>query len=553
MDLRFESLSKLSIEIAETRSFEDAFACLSLNLKYLMESYGFFFYYQRAENKQCYLGFPRNKQLLESSDETYLKLVETLFETGHPQLFSGEELQAPVFQDTAFLNPRILSILAYPLDLGEDGRALLVVSNKNTPHYYQFDFKFSRLIIHTVCNKLDQIHAQKHLLELIDEKENLVEELRYERDFSEKTIASLADGLILTDPDGKIFRVNKAIRQWTQKDQAALMGTNIRSLFSNPDQIPNDSKSIHSLQTNGSLRGVETTLFNSEGQETPVLFSCSALWDKAKQITGMVATVSDLTVFKQMQFEQRERATAEAVATAERERADELKKVNEELDRFVHVASHDLKAPLTSIMGLVEMSASPNISPEQQSAIMGMIKKSVGKLDHFIQDIVDYSRNARTEVKLSTVDLKEEAQSIIDGLVFMPQADKIDFQLEVEADTPFVSDATRIRVVLNNFLSNAVKYHDFSKPAPYVKFVAQVLPERAEITVHDNGKGIDQKHHEKLFQMFYRATSGQSGSGIGLYIVQEMAAKMEANISFNSTLGAGSSFTITIPNQHQQD
>lgn len=549
MHLRFESLSKLSVEIAGTKDFGEAFSCLSLNLKYLMEAFGFLFYYQREEERHCFLGFPRNKSVIDDPKDPHFGLVESIIAEGHPKLYCGDEVQLPIFENTHFQNPRIISILAYPLELGDNGNALLIVSNKNTSNYYQFDFKFSRLIIHAVCNKLDQIHAQNSLLNLIDEKEALLQDLRYEQDLSQKTLAALAEGLILTDHRGRVSKVNSALTHLIGLSPEAIIGKDIETLFSTPGQIPSGTQSIQYLKDHGSLRGLETALLDVKGKEIPVLFSGAALWDNQDKVSGMVAIVSDLSVSKKMEVEQRERATAEAVAQTERERAEELKKVNEELDRFVHVASHDLKAPLTSIMGLAEMSSSPNVTPEQQVNIMGMIRKSVAKLDHFIQDIVDYSRNARTDVKLTPVNLEEEAQSIIEGLSFMEGAHQIDFQVSVNTTTPFISDATRIRIILNNFLSNAVKYHDFSKEKPFVRFHANVKAEQVTVTVQDNGKGIAEKHHKKLFEMFYRATSSKQGSGIGLYIVQEMASKLGANIAFTSEVNQGSTFTITIPNQ----
>lgn len=434
MHLRFESLSKLSSEIAEADSYDDAFQCLALNLKYLMEAFGFLFYYQRDEVSKTYLNFPRVKETITDSNDPHQKLVNTLLKLDRPALFRIGEPNSISFEGTQFQNPRIKAILSYPMSLGQRGKALLIVSNKNTSNYFQFDYKFSRLLINTVCNKLDQIQARQALLGLVEEKEQLLQSLKEERDLIEA--------------------------------------------------------------------------------------------------------------------QKREQAIVLAVAEAERKRADELKKLNEELDRFVYIASHDLRAPLTSILGLIGILSETESSSLDQEAYLGLIQKSVNKLDLFIQNIVDYSRNSRMDVKFGEVSLEEETKSIMDGLSYLQGTQKIKFEIDIQQEIPFISDSTRVKIILNNFLSNAVKYHDFSKETPFVHLKATVTELEAVISVIDNGKGIAEEFHSKLFDMFFRASVDQTGSGIGLYIVQEMANRLGAQISFVSEPGKGSTFTINIPNAY---
>jgi PAS domain S-box-containing protein len=225
----------------------------------------------------------------------------------------------------------------------------------------------------------------------------------------------------------------------------------------------------------------------------------------------------------------------------------ELEKTNAELDRFVYSASHNLRAPLTSIMGLINILN----TGEKPEAYLAMIEKSVNKLDEFIKDIVNYSKNSRLQVASDEIQFEELIQSIAEDLRFMKDADKIQIRCEVSGNYPFYSDQQRLKVILGNLLSNAFKYHDMRKPNPYIQVSVSLTASEAKLLIEDNGAGIGEEHHQKLFSMFYRATTRSEGSGLGLYIVKEVVDKLGGRITFHSVPGEGTRFELTLPNvQH---
>jgi PAS domain S-box-containing protein len=225
----------------------------------------------------------------------------------------------------------------------------------------------------------------------------------------------------------------------------------------------------------------------------------------------------------------------------------ELEKTNAELDRFVYSASHNLRAPLTSIMGLINIIN----AGEKPELYLAMMEKSVKKLDEFIKDIVNYSKNSRLEVASEEIRFEELIQSTVEDLRFMKDADKIQVKIKVKGKYHFYSDQQRIKVILGNLLSNAFKYHDTHQPSPYVHVSVTLSPAEARLTVSDNGAGIGEEHHQKLFSMFYRATSRSEGSGLGLYIVKEVVEKLCGQVGFRSAPGQGTTFEITLPNLNQ--
>ncbi len=231
----------------------------------------------------------------------------------------------------------------------------------------------------------------------------------------------------------------------------------------------------------------------------------------------------------------------------------ELKKTNEELDRFVYSASHDLRAPLASISGLLSiMEMQPGNDTANLSKHLQMMKDMVLKLDSFIDDILEYSRNMRTEVAADSIDFAHIYKETMDNLSYMDGLQHCTLEEHIYQQGAFVSDAKRLGIVLSNLLSNAIKYRDPAKTDSYVKINIKSYENDAFIEIEDNGLGIADNHREKIFDMFYRATKASTGSGIGLYIVKETIEKIGGSILVESELKKGSRFIIQIPNLNIQ-
>jgi len=228
---------------------------------------------------------------------------------------------------------------------------------------------------------------------------------------------------------------------------------------------------------------------------------------------------------------------------------DELKKTNSELDRFVYSASHDLRSPLKSLLGLSKM-IKDDISPDNRNQLeqMGMMQSSIIKLDNFIEDILDNSRNARKEVKKKAIDFEQIIDEIMKNLMHIDGADKIELKLEINQKTEFISDRARVNIILSNIFSNAIKYKDNSKENAFIAIIVHCSNDFATISIEDNGIGIDEKNLGRIFDMFYRATKASTGSGLGLYIAKEAIEKINGTMKIESELTQGTKLSITIPN-----
>ncbi len=234
------------------------------------------------------------------------------------------------------------------------------------------------------------------------------------------------------------------------------------------------------------------------------------------------------------------------IEVAIQQKNEELLKINAELDRFVYSASHDLRAPIASLLGLVEVA---RLEKDMQGVerLLDMQKRSLLKLDTFIHDIVSYSRNNRLELEVEIVDFQTLIEGIFEQLYFMDQIAQLDRRIMVSPELNFSSDSKRITVILNNLITNAIKYSDLNKLQPYVEVRVDKTDEGVVICVSDNGEGIEVAHQSKIFHMFYRATQRSTGSGIGLYIVNEIAQKLNGRIEVRSIAGVGSTFNVFLP------
>jgi signal transduction histidine kinase len=242
------------------------------------------------------------------------------------------------------------------------------------------------------------------------------------------------------------------------------------------------------------------------------------------------------------QNEEKENRATELITTN-----NELLKTNSELDRFVYSVSHDLRSPLTSVLGLLSF-----IEEETEEADTlehaKMIRNSINRLDDFIKNILSYSRNNRISLEIEKIPIQQTATAIVDSLHSMKQAKGIHFEIDIQELQSFYSDSLRFNTILENLVSNAIKYHKKNQADRYIRITGKSENDKLELTVADNGIGISPAHHNKIFDMFFRLSGKTEGSGIGLYIVKETVEKLEGSIQVESELGTGTKFTITLKN-----
>ncbi|MEP6466782.1 MAG: sensor histidine kinase [Parafilimonas sp.] len=259
-----------------------------------------------------------------------------------------------------------------------------------------------------------------------------------------------------------------------------------------------------------------------------------------------VQTFSDLEVVNKQLAEAN--ASLSFMNTDIQKKNAELKKINHELDSFVHRTSHDLRAPLSSVTGITHlMENEKNISVLRDYT--SLQQKTLQRMDDLIKDIIDFSKNKRLQLTLDEINFSEVVSNCVEDHRYLKNASDVHLEVEVHQHEKFISDFRRVSTVVNNLVSNAIKYADLSKPKPYIIINIMVAANNAHVEISDNGIGIEEDKLGKIFTMFYRATSSSTGSGLGLYLVKETVEKLGGYISIDSKKGEGTTIKIDIPDK----
>jgi signal transduction histidine kinase len=228
-------------------------------------------------------------------------------------------------------------------------------------------------------------------------------------------------------------------------------------------------------------------------------------------------------------------------------RNEELQNANSQLDRFVYSASHDLRSPLASILGLISFIEEKS-KETQTLEYITMMRKSITRMGLFLHNMLEYSRNNLTEIKVEPIPIQQSVNEIVDSLRNMKEAEGIDFKVTINEKSQFFSDGQRFNTVMENLISNAIKYHKKNTPGRYIIITGKSSADQLHVFIKDNGVGIATNYHQKIFDMFFRLSGDAESTGIGLYIVKEMIEKLSGSIRINSSVGVGTSFSISLKN-----
>lgn len=232
-----------------------------------------------------------------------------------------------------------------------------------------------------------------------------------------------------------------------------------------------------------------------------------------------------------------------------RKQNEELVKINKELDSFVYSISHNLRAPLTSVLGLVNLARLESLTDHQTSLrYFNLIERSIFKLDETLKEILDYSRNSRGVITVGKISAEQLIQDTLEKLKYMEAYQAVQLKTVIEENSLWLGDKYRAEVILMNLLSNAIKYYDCAKDVPTVTVTLKIDINTVTLAVTDNGIGIANEYLPQIYNMFFRATEKSEGSGLGLYITKEIVARLDGTITITSTVGEGTHVLVSIPN-----
>ena len=236
--------------------------------------------------------------------------------------------------------------------------------------------------------------------------------------------------------------------------------------------------------------------------------------------------------------------------TEKKKKEKELVRSNQHLDQVIYKTTHDLKAPLMSALGLVKIAEDAPL--EAKDKYIGLIKKTLLKLDAYIDEMNNFFRNEKLALQRGKIDLEGLLKEEQENLKNLAHREKVNVLFEVDNSIEWYSDPIRVKTIVTNIFSNAIKYQDLQKQNPFIKIASHINEEFCEISIEDNGIGIEPELQDKIFDLFFRATDQSHGTGLGLFIVKDTIERLKGSIEVKSRHGKGTTFFIRIPNQLHQ-
>ena len=337
-------------------------------------------------------------------------------------------------------------------------------------------------------------------------------------------VQNSSDIVTVLDENGKITYTSESTERMLGYKSENLIGQPFENLVVAEEQNRFDQILIQAISKPTDNHSIEYQIKNAVGQIVYLESVLNNLLEN-KSIQGVVVNSRDITQRKEAETE--------------------LKKTNFELDSFVYRASHDLRAPLRSVLGLLNL-IKIETNEDQKSVYVNLAEKSINKLDSFILDLTNFSRNTRLEIKKEKIDFEAVIAESIENLKYMENADNVKSIIEISENEPYLSDPGRMAILFQNLISNAIKYQ-----RPYidsfVKIKIIVNESGAAIEVSDNGKGISSEYLNKIFEMFFRASEDSYGSGLGLYITKQVVEKLQGKIEVESQFNEGTTFKVWLP------
>jgi len=285
----------------------------------------------------------------------------------------------------------------------------------------------------------------------------------------------------------------------------------------------------------------EFTMRRKDGSAVPVLVAVSIISDDQGRLIGLLSVATDLTVIKRLEVELR----------ASEQQANEASSAK---SAFLAAMSHEIRTPMIGVTGMVEVLSHTRMDVEQRRAL-NVIQHSAESLLQIIGDILDFSKieAGRLDLSPTTVSLRKLVTAV--SYNFMDAASGKGLQLTIEIDDGLarahIVDAVRLRQILANFVSNALKFTERGSIRIGVRALeSNAADERVEISVIDTGIGISEEAQKHLFQPFTQAEADTSrrfgGTGLGLTICRRLADLMGGSVSMQSTPGVGTTIRLLV-------
>jgi PAS domain S-box-containing protein len=378
-----------------------------------------------------------------------------------------------------------------------------------------------------VSEKNDEIDAITMGINMLAEE---LQSTTVSKDYLSRIYKGVVDMLIVLNPDNSIQEVNSTVSRLLGYQDDELTGKDFGTLFFRNETRFLD-KMNRELTKKGYFQDTERLFKTKRGKSIPVSLSSSLLYDNNGEVNGILYIAKDISKIKKTE--------------------EQLRSKNEELNTFIYRASHDLKGPLASILGLVNLAQAEMSDVESIKYYMNLIQLSASRLDSILNDFLELGRLTQSHIKNSTINFEQLINEILRSLEYLPDYQFIDFSFNIKQKKAFKSKKILVKAIIQNLIDNAIKYRKVDAAVrSSIHILIEEVDNEISISVTDNGIGIDRAIQEKIFKMFYRGHDIAGGSGLGLYIVKSSVEALRGRIGVKSKVGQGTTFQIMLPNRN---
>lgn len=339
-------------------------------------------------------------------------------------------------------------------------------------------------------------------------------------------IDTMREGIIVLSNTDEIVYVNERVLELLEHVEEELVGKTIdKLLFSK--EIDEESHTTIQKRVKIIPEQYELQLRRKSGDSLWAWVSSNPIKADQTEPLGTILAIADVNSLKIAQ--------------------NEIFSVNKEMKQLLYRASHDLKGPISSVEGVLNLFRIDKKEDPTVQQYTNMIETSVKKLSVLIKDLTTVSSIKERKLNVKTIDFEQLIQNIIATFSFYENYDNIKFTVQVLCKKEFHTDESLLYTIIQNFVENGIKYSKRYFDGSMFQITVKDMPKGIEIEFLDNGIGIPKEHKATIFDMFIRASDQAKGSGLGLYIVHNAIKKLQGTIDFKSEEHEGSIFTVYLP------
>ncbi len=339
-------------------------------------------------------------------------------------------------------------------------------------------------------------------------------------------IDTMREGIIVLNSKDEIVYVNERILELLGHVQGELIGKTIdKLLFSK--EVDEESHTTIQKRVKITPEQYELQLRRKSGDSLWAWVSSNPIKADKIESLGTILAIADVNSLKIAQ--------------------NEIVSVNKEMEQLLYRASHDLKGPISSVEGVLNLFRIEKKEDPTVQQYTNMIETSVKKLSELIKDLTKVSSIKQGKLNVKTIDFEQLIQSIIATFSFYENYENIDFRVQILCKKEFYTDESLLYTIIQNFVENGIKYSKRYHDNALVQITVKDTTRGIEMEFLDNGIGIPEKYQTTIFDMFIRASDQAKGSGLGLYIVINAIKKLQGTIRLESEEHAGSIFTVRLP------